>query len=232
MAPFLREHMVPMGWATGLHVALAALLTVSFALSRPPIVPPQISIKARVIDESAIRTEKDRQLEADRAAQRRREEQAAQERREAEREQQRLDQLAGPAGTGRRDRTPATACAGAGTQAGCGAGATAQGGSGGRGATQGGRCGRGEAQGGGGGRGAGDSRRNVRPRRNARPSNAANKMKQPTTGRAGVGPGPGTGGRGIAPSGRTLGRTRAIHRVDPAAGDAQLDPPAAKPARV
>lgn len=93
MAPFLREHMVPMGWATGLHVALAALLTVSFALSRPPIVPPQISIKARVIDESAIRTEKDRKLEADRAAQRRREEQATQERREAEREQQRLDQL-------------------------------------------------------------------------------------------------------------------------------------------
>lgn len=93
MPPFLREHMVPMGWATGLHVALAALLTVSFALSRPPLVPPQISIKARVIDESAIRTEKDRKLEADRAAQRRREEQAAQERREAEREQQRLDQL-------------------------------------------------------------------------------------------------------------------------------------------
>jgi len=93
MAPFLREHMVPMGWATGIHVALAALLTVSFALSRPPIVPPQISIKARVIDESAIHTEKDRKLEADRAAQRRREEQAAQERREAEREQQRLDQL-------------------------------------------------------------------------------------------------------------------------------------------
>lgn len=93
MPPFLREHMVPMGWATGLHVALAALLTVSFALSRPPIVPPQISIKARVIDESAIRTRQDRELEDQRAAQRRREEQAVQERREAEREQQRLDQL-------------------------------------------------------------------------------------------------------------------------------------------
>ncbi|MGB5621560.1 MAG: cell envelope integrity protein TolA [Gammaproteobacteria bacterium] len=93
MPPFLREHMVPMGWATGLHVALAALLTVSFALSRPPIVPPQISIKARVVDESAIRTKQDRQLEEQRAAQRRREEQAAQDRREAEREQQRLDQL-------------------------------------------------------------------------------------------------------------------------------------------
>jgi len=93
MPPFLREHMVPMGWATGLHVALAALLTVSFALSRPPIVPPQISIKARVIDESAVRTRQDRELEDQRAAQRRREEQAVQERREAEREQQRLDQL-------------------------------------------------------------------------------------------------------------------------------------------
>ena len=93
MAPFLREHMVPVGWATGLHVALAALLTVSFALSRPPVVPPQISIKARVIDESAIRTRQDREREDQRAAQRRREEQAAQERREAEREQQRLDQL-------------------------------------------------------------------------------------------------------------------------------------------
>ncbi len=82
-----------MGWATGMHVALLVLLSVSFSLSRPPIIPPQITIKATVVDEGAIRAEQEREREAERAIQRRREEEAAQARREAEREQQRLEQL-------------------------------------------------------------------------------------------------------------------------------------------
>ncbi|MGD8976500.1 MAG: cell envelope integrity protein TolA [Gammaproteobacteria bacterium] len=82
-----------MGWATGLHVALLVVLSVSFSLSRPPIIPPQITIKATVVDEGAIRAERAREREAERAVQRRREEEAAQVRREAEQEQQRLDQL-------------------------------------------------------------------------------------------------------------------------------------------
>lgn len=93
LPPFLREHLQPMGWATGMHVALLVLLSVSFSLSRPPIIPPQITIKATVVDEGAIRAEQEREREAERAIQRRREEEAAQARREAEREQQRLEQL-------------------------------------------------------------------------------------------------------------------------------------------
>jgi colicin import membrane protein len=93
MTPFLREHLLPMGWATGLHVALLVMLSVSFSLSRPPIVPPQISIKATVVDEGAIRAEREREREAERAVQRRREQEAAEARRQAEQEQQRLDAL-------------------------------------------------------------------------------------------------------------------------------------------
>lgn len=93
LPPFLREHLGPMGWATGMHVALLAVLTVSFSLSQPPLIPPQITIKATVVDEGAIRAEREREREAEREVQRRREEEAAQARREAEQEQRRLDQL-------------------------------------------------------------------------------------------------------------------------------------------
>ncbi|MGB5210511.1 MAG: TonB C-terminal domain-containing protein [Gammaproteobacteria bacterium] len=93
MPPFLREHLVPMGWATALHAGLLVMLTISFALQRTPVVPPHISIKATVIDEGAIRARQERAQEAERAAQRERDQALAAKRRAAELEQQRLDQL-------------------------------------------------------------------------------------------------------------------------------------------
>jgi colicin import membrane protein len=93
MPPFLREHLVPMGWATALHAGLLVMLTVSFALHQMPVTPPHISIKATVVDEGAIRAEQQRQQEAERALQRQRDQELAAKRRAAELEQQRLDQL-------------------------------------------------------------------------------------------------------------------------------------------
>jgi len=93
MPPFLREHLVPMGWATALHAGLLVMLTVSFALQRTPVIPPHISIKATVVDEGAIRAEQQRLQEAERAVQRQRDQELADKRRAAELEQQRLDQL-------------------------------------------------------------------------------------------------------------------------------------------
>ena len=82
---FLREHLAPLGWATGLHAALVVFLSVSFAISRPPAVPVVLTVKATVIDESALRAKREQEERERLAEQRRREEQAAQARREAER---------------------------------------------------------------------------------------------------------------------------------------------------
>jgi len=89
---FFREHLAPLGWAAGLHAALLVFLSLSFALSRPPVVPVRLAIKATVIDESATRARREREERERLAEQRRQEELADQTRREVERREAELKQ--------------------------------------------------------------------------------------------------------------------------------------------
>lgn len=93
-ASLMRQKFGPVGLALGLHVAIAALLTVSFSLRGPPAaMPVNVSVKAKIVDESQIRAEM-RELEQQEAAEeRKRTEDADRARKEAAAEQKRLDEI-------------------------------------------------------------------------------------------------------------------------------------------
>ena len=93
-ASLIRQKFGPVTLAVGLHAAIAVLLTASYSLRGPPAaMPVNVTIKAKIVDESQIRAEMQELEQQKRAEERQRQEDADRARLEADAEQKRLKEI-------------------------------------------------------------------------------------------------------------------------------------------
>lgn len=93
-ASLIRQKFGPVTLAVGLHAAIAVLLTASYSLRGPPAaMPVNVTIKAKIVDESQIRAEMQELEQQKRAEERQRQEDADRARLEADAEQKRLEEI-------------------------------------------------------------------------------------------------------------------------------------------
>lgn len=93
-ASLIRQKSGPLVLALGLHAAIGVLLTLGFSLTGPPAaMPPNVSIKAKIVDEAQIRAEMQDLERQKHAEERKIQQEADRARREAAAEQERLDKI-------------------------------------------------------------------------------------------------------------------------------------------
>jgi colicin import membrane protein len=94
LASLIRQKYGPLGLALVLHAAIGALFVVGFSWSGPPpAMPAQVTVKAKLVDESQILAEMQQLEQQKRAEERKIREDADRARREAAEEQQRLEKV-------------------------------------------------------------------------------------------------------------------------------------------
>ena len=91
----LKQNLGPVTGSVVLHGAIAVFLVATFSFSSPTALPPQVSVKAKVVSEAQVREEMAALEAAEQKEAREQEAERDRLRKEAEREQERLAQLEG-----------------------------------------------------------------------------------------------------------------------------------------